>query len=154
MDFLVVSGAPYDVIIGLLALEEIQACIDLGQQNVEVTVNNQKARFGLEMDSELREDDCSTDSEDFSSDSAAGPADFSDYETEYMLAVRDKEPFEPDSTFPPENSKEGNPERENWNVLKAKLDHIKKDRADKITASIREAGIAAWSLDELRPADV
>ena len=150
---LVVSGAPYDVIIGLPALEEIQACIDLGQQHVEVTVNNQKAHLELEMDSGLREDDSSTDREDFTSDSATGPADSSDYEAEYVLAVRDKEPFEPDSRFPPENSKEGNPEREKWDVLKAKLDHIEKERAEKITASIRDVDIAAWSLDDLRPAD-
>ena len=153
-DFLVVSGAPYDIIIGLPALEEIQACIDLGQQHVEVTANNKKARLGLEMDSGPREDDSSTDSEDLTSDSAAGPADYSDEETESVLAVRDKEPFEPDSRFPPENSKGRNPEREKWDVLEAKLDHIEKDSADKITASIRDAGIAAWSPDDLRPADV
>ena len=47
MDFLAVSGAPYGVIIGLPALEEIQACIDLGQQHFEVTANNQKVRLGL-----------------------------------------------------------------------------------------------------------
>ena len=94
------------------------------------------------------------DSEDFTSDSAAGPADSSDDKTEYVLAVRDKEPFEPDSRFPLEKAKEENPEREKWDVLKAKLDHIEKDRADKITSSIRDACIAAWSLDDLHPADV
>ena len=143
MDFLVVSGAPYDVIIGLPALEEIQEFIDLGQQHVEVTVNNQKARLGLEIYIGLREDDSSTDSENFISDSAAGPVHSSDGETEYVLAVCEKEPFEPDSRLPPENLKEGNPGREKWDVLKAKLDHIEKDRAGKITASIRDAGIAA-----------
>lgn len=106
------------------------------------------------MDSGLREDESSTDSEDFTSDSAAGPADSSDDETEYVPTVRDKEPFEPDSGFPPENSEEGNPEREKWDILKAKLGHVDKDRAEEINASIRDAGIAAWSLDDLRPANV
>ena len=39
-------------------------------------------------------------------------------------------------------------------ALKAKLEHIEKDKADKMTASIRDADIAAWSLDDHRPADV
>ena len=64
-----------------------------------------------------------TDSEDFASDSAAGPADSSDDETEYVLAVRYKEPFEPGSRFPPENLKEGNLEREKWEVLNLRTSH-------------------------------
>ena len=154
MDFLVVNGAPYDVIIGLPALEEIQACIDLGRQHVQVTVNNRKTRLGLEMDNGPREDESSTDSEDFTSDSPAGPAESSDDETEYVFAVRDKEPFETDSEFPPENDDEGDLEREKWDLLNTKLCQIEKDRADKVTASIRDAAIAAWYLDDLLPADV
>ena len=130
MDFLSVNEAPYNFIIRLSALEEIQTRIDLGRQHVEVYVNNQNARLGLEIDNGLREDESSTDSVDFTSDSAAGPAESSNDETEYFLAVRDMEPFEPDSDFLPENEDEAGPEREKWDVLNAMLCHIEKDKGE------------------------
>lgn len=73
VDLLASNRAPYRVIIRHPALEEIKTGIDLGQEHVEVSVNNRKARIGLEIYIALREEESSTD--------------------------RDKEPFEPDSGF-------------------------------------------------------
>lgn len=180
MDFLVVSGAPYDVIIGLPSLEELQTCMDLGQQHVEVTVDDQKARLGLEMDDGRKLVDSSTESEDFTSDSDAIPEDSTE-EDEFVLALHEQAPFEPDLALEGDGSNEEDPyvgvpelveldeeepesdsedeeeddaEEEQDSLLRSKLCHIMKEEADRIVESIKARGIAAWSLDDLRPSDV
>ena len=45
MDFLVVNGMPFDVIIGAPALESLHAQLDLGQQTVKVSVGGLSAEF-------------------------------------------------------------------------------------------------------------
>ena len=68
LDFLVVEGTPFDVIIGCPALEKLQACLDLGQQHVTITVNGDTVQLGFEYDtSDYRLLHPGTDSEDFTS---------------------------------------------------------------------------------------
>lgn len=69
LDYLLVKGTPFDLIIGLPSLEELKACIDLGSQNVRITVGDKTMRLGLTMDVEQStQNRSSTDSEDFTSD--------------------------------------------------------------------------------------
>ena len=56
------------------------------------------------------------------------------------------------SEYEPEDEKENRDEKEG--LLMSKLSHISKENADRIICSIKSMGIAAWSLDDLRPADV
>ena len=50
-----------------------------------------------------------------------------------------------------EDEKESGNEKEG--LLMSKLSHISKEKADHIVAPIKSMGIAAWSLDDLRPTD-
>ena len=68
MDFLVDTGTPYDVIVGIPSLEELQICIDLGQQHVQVSLGAETIRLSLEVDEDCKKPGSGTDSKDFTSD--------------------------------------------------------------------------------------
>ena len=96
MDFLVVTRTPYDVMVGMPSLEELETFIALGQQNVHVTVGSEKIRLSLEMDEDHKMQVFATDSEDFTSDSGVVPIDSSDSDEDFVLALRERMPFERD----------------------------------------------------------
>ena len=98
MDILVVTGTPFDVIVGMPSLEELQTCIDRGPQHVQVTVGAETIRLGLEMEEDREKPGSGTDSEDFTSDSGAVPADSTDTDEDFVLSLRERVPFEPDLT--------------------------------------------------------
>ena len=56
------------------------------------------------------------------------------------------------SEYEPEDEKENRDGKEG--LLMSKLSHISKENANRIMCSIKTMGIAAWSLDDLRPAYV
>ena len=117
-----------------------------------------------------------TDSEDFTSDSGAMPDDSIDTGEDFVLEMRERMPFEPDlvragavtededpyagllelaeedSDYGSEDEEENKDEREG--LLLSKLSHIEKENADRIIGSIKNMRITAWSLDDLRHADV
>ena len=72
MDFLFVSGTHYDLILRVSTLEELQTCIDLGQNHLELTVGSETIWVSLEMFDDRKEVGSATDGEDFTSDS--GPS--------------------------------------------------------------------------------
>ena len=185
LDFLVVKGRPFDVIIGLLTLEGLQACIDLRKQHVQMTVGEYTTRLGLILDVEhVSRSTASTDSEDFTSDSEAVPASSTTSDNEFVLATLDRAPFEPDLglTKLPDAAEDGliglpdllegepdseseaeegesradeeNPERLQLALLREKLRHLAFETRESIVSSIQNSGIVAWSLDDLRSADV
>ena len=57
-----------------------------------------------------------------------------------------------DSEYKSEDEKENRKEKEG--LLMSNLSHISNEKADCEVAAIKSLGIAAWSLDDLRPADV
>lgn len=75
MNFLVVSGAPNDVVVGVSLFEELQTCIDLGQWHVELTVRMETMRLNIDMDEDHKVVGLATDSEDFMSGLGAVPDD-------------------------------------------------------------------------------
>ena len=165
------KGTPFDLIIGLPSLERLQACIDLGKQHVQVTVGKTTVKLGLNMDVErVSQSGTSTESEDFTSDSEAVPDSSTTSENNFVLATLDREPFEPDLGLIktpdsdmdeagegldglPHRSEE-EPERLHLALLTGKLRHLGPEAREDIIKSIENSGIAAWSLDDLRPADV
>ena len=53
-------------------------------------------RLSLEMDEDRKKPGSGTDSEDFTSDSGAVPADSTDTDEYFVLSLRERVPFEPD----------------------------------------------------------
>ena len=126
----------------------------------------------------------STDSEDFTSDFEAVPGSSTTSDNAFVLATVDRAPFEPDlgptklpggaedglNSLPdlledePDSESEGeegesgadaeNPERLRLALLIEKLRHLAFKTMESILSSIQNSGIVAWSLDDLRPADV
>ena len=95
LDFLVVEGNSFDVIIGCLALEELQGCLDLGQQQVTITVNGKIFQLGFEYDNSLfRALESGTDSEDFTSEESDDSVEFDDEGC--FVTVLDEPPYEPE----------------------------------------------------------
>ena len=99
LDFLVVEGTPFDVIVGCPALEKLQACLDLDQQHVTITVNGDMVQLGFEYDtSDYRLLHPGTDSEDLTSGEGENVASDQDGETsaeqddddEYFVALLDE----------------------------------------------------------------
>ena len=87
MDFLVVTGTPHDVIVGMPSFEELQTCIDLGQQHIQVTVGAETIGISLEMDEDCKKPGSGIDSEDFTSDSGAVPSDSTDTDEDFVLSA-------------------------------------------------------------------
>ena len=185
LDFLVVKGTPFDLIIGLPTLEGLQACIDLNKQHVHMTAGEDSTRLGLIMDVEhVSRSTASTDSEDFTSNSEAVPGSSTTRDNEFVLATLDRALFEPDLglTKLPDGAEDGsiglpdlleeepdsesedeegesradeeNPERLQLALLREKLRHLAFENREGIVSSMQNSGIVAWSLDDLRPADV
>ena len=95
LDFLVVEGTPFDGIIGCPALEKVQACLDLGQQQVTITVNGKTVQLGFESDnSKFRALESGTDSEYFTSKESDDSAESDD--EGFVVTVLDEPPYEPD----------------------------------------------------------
>ena len=96
LDYLVVEGTPFDLIIGPTSLKKLQACIDVRKQHVQITVGEKTMKLGLEIEVEKREQSgSSTDSEGFTSDTDAALDSSSASGSRLFLAVRDEKPFEP-----------------------------------------------------------
>ena len=171
LDILVMKGTPFNLIIGLPSLERLQDCIDLGKQHVQVTVGNVTVKLGLNMDFErFSQSGTSTESEDFTSDSEAVPDSSTTSKNDFVLAPLDWEPFEPDLGLVktlysatdeagegldglPHRSEE-DPEKLHVVLLTGKLRHLDSGAKESLISSIENSGIADWSLDDLRPADV
>lgn len=102
LDYLVVEETAFEVIIGCRALEKLQACLDIGQQHVNITVNGDLVMPGFEYDtSHYRLLHPGTDSEDFTSGEGDGATpeaekDVSSDDEEYVLSILDDTTFEPD----------------------------------------------------------
>lgn len=69
LDFLVINNPSFDVIIGLPALESLQACINLGNQTV--TIRHEKKEVKLALDNDLSKiflPEVETDSNEFTAE--------------------------------------------------------------------------------------
>ena len=155
MDFLVIDNPPFDVIIGQPALEALQAIIDFGKQEVRLTVGPNSTILGFEYAGEsLPKDNVSgTDSEDFTSGSDAAPSEASDDEADvadYFVGLITECEEEP-SFVADEHEDE---ERKKENLLESKFEHFAKDEADVLKRIVSSSGTVAWSIKDLRPADV
>lgn len=95
-NFLVVDGTPFDIIIGCPALEMLQARIDMGEHHVTVTIGEQDVQLGLEHDTRFCAIENVTDSEDFTSYEEGGDAGSDSDEENYVVAIVDAFPYEPD----------------------------------------------------------
>ena len=84
------------MIIGCPTLEKLQACLDLGQQQVTITVNEKTVQLGFLYDnSKFRALEPGTYSEDFISQESDDDSAESDDEG-FVVTVLDEPPYEPD----------------------------------------------------------
>ena len=171
-DFQAVKETPFDLIIGLPSLERLHACIHLGKQHVQVTMGKTTVKLGLNVDFEpVPHSGTSTESEDFTSDSEAiSDSSTTSENNNFFLATLDQKPFEPDlgliktpdsATDEAGEGQDGvphrleeEPETLHLALLTGKLRHLDSEARQNIINSIENSVIAAWSLDDLRPADV
>ena len=97
LDFLAVDGTPFDVIIGLPLLEDLQACFDVGKQLVKAIAGDKTVKINLVLNAPTGDAARSgTDSEEFTSDSRANTESSTSDEDEFVPALADSHPFEPD----------------------------------------------------------
>lgn len=115
-------------------------------------------RLGLTMDVERSAlNGSATDGEDFTSDTDAAPNSSSESESAMVLAVVDVPPLESDIGMAgPEGSvsDEEDGDHPHHVLLSDKLRHLAADTRSTLAGVIQQLVIAAWSLDDLRPADV
>ena len=164
LDFLVVDGIPFDVIIGPPSLEDLQACLDLGKQLVKVTAGDKTVKINLDLDVATEDVARSgTDSEDFTSDSGANTESSTPDENEFVLAMADCPPFESYIVLSwttggkdegRNRDQEKKEEEYRYAFLRSKLSHLAAETQNRMIAALQKYEIDAWSLDDLTSAEV
>ena len=155
MDCLVIDNPPFDVIIGQPALEALQAVIDFGKQEVRLTVGAKSNTLSFDYARvPVPDGDASgTDSEDFTSGSDAVPSDDSDEEAdpgEFFVGLVGE--CEPEPALVMSNSEEE--EQEGESLVHEKFSHLPMNKQAIFKDSITSSKTIAWSMKDLRPADV
>lgn len=152
LDFLVIYGPPFDIIVGFPTLETLQACLDLGNQQVKIRIAGRKVTFGFDYASVGASDNDETDSDHFNSylDAAFDESDSKDDE-EFSVTLTDKCQSDNNHVIPEVDITD---EDQHEELLWLKLFHEPEIEREKISSSLREANLIAWSLTDVRRADV
>ena len=162
LNFLVVEGSPFDILIGYPTLEELQACIDLGHQSVKMVIGNKTSEMSLEFDQVSPiVAGSETDSEEFISDVESFASESSSEEETYVVAILGDDPFELDLTLDgvmkeddEVDSPNSNVINETMRILREKLAHLDNEAQRIIETALIDKSIVATSLDDLRPTEV
>ena len=162
INFLIVAGAPVDILIRYPTLEELQACIDLGHQSVKMVIGNKTVKKSLEFD-QLSPivAGLETDSEDFTSDVESFASERSSEEETYVVAILGDDPCklnltldgameEDDEVY----SSDSNGINEEVKLLGERLAHLDNEAQSVIETALMDKSVIATSLDDLRPAEV
>lgn len=110
LHFLVVFNTPVDVIVGIPALDVLQACLDFSRQKITLVVDAEEMCLPFHSQPSLFDGRLATNSEHFtcpgdsderrskdgSESSASSSADESDGAPELVLAIVNKDQYEPD----------------------------------------------------------
>ena len=155
MDFLTIEKAPIGLIIGLPAMEDLQAKLDIGSRVVEIQLGKESARIGLEPDNGLHFlPQGGSESEDFTSlstDEGASTTS-SGEEDEGTLIVAHVDSAKPQIAVEEESDLSETEEHDK--LIEEKLVHLSPSDRRVISESLKDYGIVAWSFHDLRKADV
>ena len=162
LNFLVIAGSPFDILIGYPTLKELQACIDLGHQSVRIVIGNKTVKTSLEFDQVSPiVAGSKTDSEDFTSDVESFASESSSEEETYVVAILDDDPGKLNLTLDRAmeeddevDSCDANGISEEVKILRERLVHLDNEAQSLIQTALMDKSIAATSLDDLRPSEV
>ena len=112
--------------------------------------------MGFEHDiARLRAFENDTDSEDFTSASESEGSDLECKDDDLVVALLDEDPFEPDSVPKAQGAtRTSDEDKRRAASLFEKFDHLPDNMQEGLIEKLEEFGALAWTLDDLRPADV
>lgn len=159
LDFLAVDGVSVDVLIGLTDLERLQTTLDLGGQFVDFNISGKLVRTGLRSETDQHNGEHEPDEdEDFTTDSsssdesASGDSGDSSSEEEDSLVVTLVKAGEMEGKF--QTTRELSDEEKRLRLVSEKLKHLPPSEREAVRNMIESSNLAAWSLEDLRSAEV